>query len=79
MKRKKRAYRNGAVKLMQVPERYRQGFLKDLDKRTEDYQRLMLTYNTVLSDLGGEEVLSRVRHGNVSLCCPGKCTNAECL
>jgi hypothetical protein len=69
MKNKKRQYTNGATKLMSVPDRYHQGFLKDLDKRSEDYKRLMLTYETVVADLGGAETLSRVHRSLVERFC----------
>jgi hypothetical protein len=46
---------------MELHVKYQAGFLKDFDKRTELYQLLTTSYNEVVTDLGGADILSRVQ------------------
>jgi len=43
------------------PIKYEQNFLAKIDKRTDAYQLLNSSYQEVMSDLGGAEVLSHVQ------------------
>lgn len=58
---KKRTYTNGAIKLMDIPKKYKVGFLQKMDGRTEACKMLRSSFNEILSDLGGSESLSHVQ------------------
>lgn len=49
------------TKQMRLPAKYREGFLKDFDQRTEVFRMLNDAYVEILADLGGIETLSHIR------------------
>lgn len=54
--------KNQHHKIVQLPVQFPvQGFLKDMDERTNLYNTLAGTFNEICSDLGGEENLSRIQ------------------
>ena len=55
----KRQYTN--TKRMRLPAKYKAGFLKEFDRRTETFQSLNSSYQEVMSDMGGPENLSHVQ------------------
>ena len=57
--KQKRKYTN--TKPMELPDKYRQGFLEDLDKRTLIYQSLQASYDAIMADVGGKGSLSHVQ------------------
>ena len=57
----RRAYRNGATKLMKVPPEYEKNFLNKLDKRTQAAVELRGAFTELASDLGGREDMSHVK------------------
>lgn len=44
-----------------LPTKFREGFLRDFDKRTEAYVLLKSSYDEIVSDLGGLKGLSHVQ------------------
>jgi hypothetical protein len=48
-------------KLKTVPDKYREGFLGEFDRRTEIYHTLNAAYTEVMSDMGGQDTLSHVQ------------------
>jgi hypothetical protein len=44
-----------------LPARYEVGFLRDLDQRTELFQRLNAVYQAIIDDAGGAANLSHVK------------------
>lgn len=44
-----------------LPSKYKTGFLRDFDKRTELYQYLHAAFTEVTDDLGGADTLSHAR------------------
>jgi len=59
MRHRTRDYHN--TKIMRLPDRYKQGFLKDFDERTQAFQLLMAAYEEILVDLGGAENLTHIQ------------------
>jgi|SRR5580700_4198801 hypothetical protein len=49
------------TKLADLPDKYVPGFLRELDERTNLYQRLSASYQRIVEDAGGEEKLSHVK------------------
>ena len=58
---KKRTFTNGAIKLMDVPKKYKVGFLQKMDGRTEACKMLRSSFNEIISDLGGVDNLSHIQ------------------
>ena len=54
-----------AFKISEVPKRYRPGFLRELDKRTDTYLRLSSAYERLINDLGGN--YSALSHAKLAL------------
>ncbi|MBN2456736.1 MAG: hypothetical protein JXB29_09420 [Sedimentisphaerales bacterium] len=52
---------NRNTKLMKLPGKFRQGFLKDFDERTIVFQQLNSAYVEVMDDLGGINRLSHIQ------------------
>jgi hypothetical protein len=52
-------------KINQIPRRYRPGFLRELDKRTDIYLRLAANYERLINDLGGD--YSAISHAKLAL------------
>jgi hypothetical protein len=48
-------------KLTDLPAEYVPGFLRELDRRTDLFQRLNAAYVRIVDDAGGEEAMSRVK------------------
>ena len=44
-----------------LPAKFEPGFPRDFDRRTEIYQRLNTTYETIVDDAGGADQLSHTR------------------
>ncbi len=57
--RKVRDYVN--TRKMNLPEKYKPGYLTDMDRRTEIYQSIKKTLNECCDDLGGRESLSTIQ------------------
>lgn len=54
--------KNQHHKIVQLPTQFPvEGFLKDVDERTNLYNTLAGTFNEICADLGGEENLSRIQ------------------
>ncbi len=51
---------NAKAKTFQLPKRYKPGFLRGLDRRSAASRQLRSDFNAIVSDLGGEDKLSRV-------------------
>ena len=62
MKERKRRYTNGAKRLMELPAKYQEDFLNQLDRRTETYALLNTSYQNIVVDLGGKDSMSHIKH-----------------
>ena len=63
IKHKKRKYRNGQTRLMEVPIKYQQGFMKGMDTRTAKFHNLDKSFQQIIRDMGGKENISRLELG----------------
>lgn len=68
----KRGY-NINTKLMTLPAKYKVGFLRELDKRTESYKLLNAAYQEIVDDVGGAEQLSHVQRCLIERFCFAEC------
>lgn len=48
-------------KLITLPRKYEPGFLRRMDRRTEISQRLQLSFDNIVDDLGGVDHLSHIK------------------
>jgi hypothetical protein len=60
MKNNSTKRKNKARKPRKPPRKFKTGFLEKLDRRTENFQALNQTYESVIADKGGKDNLSKI-------------------